>query len=552
MKTTLSILSIFVILVLTSCNSQAVQPDLPKISAHEKLPDLFIEWRKFEKPPYINGAPDYTAEGFKKRAGDFEKLRTHFNQFDTTGWTIPQKADWWIIWAEMNGYDFNTRILKPWDRDPAFYKSLWTERSDVPAHEGPTHHAVTELWKYKFPLSAAESKSLIKDLEVIPALNNQAKINLKAGNSKELFLVGIREIEIQYAELKKILNLAGVEDNKVLMTAIQNAMNSTDDFVKWLKKEAPLKTGPSGIGKENYSWYLQKVHLVPLSWEDEVMLLKAELARAWSFLMLEEHRNRDLPKIISAESPEEYNALAKRSVKSMIKFLKEKDIVSMQDYFEPVLREHLGQYFPKENRHFFWITAHHDPRPLYSHFYHWLELARMDLTPHPNIIRREALLYNIFDSRNEGIATGVEEMFMQAGFYDDDPRVREIVYILIAQRAARGLGSLYAQANEMTMEEAGVIHTEYTPRGWMKTVEEFRIFEQHLYMRQPGYGTSYISGKFLLEDAMKDYAKRMETEGKDFKIKDFMDRLNSMGCIPMSLCHWELSGNNKHMALIME
>ena len=44
---------------------------------------------------------------------------------------------------------------------------------------------------------------------------------------------------------------------------------------------------------------------------------------------------------------------------------------------------------------------------------------------------------------------------------------------LIAQRAARGLGSLYAHANMMSMEEAGKIHSEYTPRGWMKTEKNF-------------------------------------------------------------------------------
>ena len=88
---------------------------------------------------------------------------------------------------------------------------------------------------------------------------------------------------------------------------------------------------------------------------------------------------------------------------------------------------------------------------------------------------------------NEGTATGVEEMFMHAGLYDDNPRSREIVWIMLAQRAARGLGSLYAQANEMTMEEAGSIHMNWTPRGWMKTEPELRIFEQHLYLRQPGY-----------------------------------------------------------------
>ena len=206
------------------------------------------------------------------------------------------------------------------------------------------------------------------------------------------------------------------------------------------------------------------------------------------------------------------------------------------------LREHLGGFVPAERRNFFWITAHYDPRPLYSHFYHWFELARMDTEPNPSPIRKGPLLYNIFDSRNEGTATAVEEVFMQAGLYDDNPRVREIVYILIAQRAARGLGSLYAHANEMTMEEAGGIHSEYTPRGWMKTEKELLQFEQHLYMRQPGYGTSYITGKFLLEQTLMEYARKREQLGVPFELKVFLDHLNSMGNIPITLGQWEMTG----------
>ena len=61
--------------------------------------------------------------------------------------------------AELNGFDFNCRVLKPWARDPAFYQSVWTYQSDTPAHEGPTHHALVELWTYDFPLSAAEERA---------------------------------------------------------------------------------------------------------------------------------------------------------------------------------------------------------------------------------------------------------------------------------------------------------------------------------------------------------------------------------------------------------
>lgn len=219
----------------------------------------------------------------------------------------------------------------------------------------------------------------------------------------------------------------------------------------------------------------------------------------------------------------------------------------MKDYFRPALEAHYGAFVPKETRNFFWITAHYDPRPLFSHFYHWFELARMDTEPNTSPIREKALLYNIFDSRNEGMATAVEEIFMQAGLYRDSPRSREIVYILIAQRAARGLGSLYAHANDMSMEEAGKIHSDYTPRGWMKTEKELLIFEQHLYLRQPGYGTSYITGKYLVEQAMAEYARIKEQEAGAFLLKDFMDRLNSIGNIPITLGQWELTGSRDHL-----
>jgi hypothetical protein len=506
------------------------------------LLDLFNEWRAFEKPPLRNGAPDYTAETFEKRQPRFSELQSALQAIDTSNWPIANKVDWMLVWAEMNGYDFNCRILKPWVRDPAFYKSVWTYRSDVPAHEGPTHHGTTELWTYTFPLSSAERQRLISDLNVIPPLNTQAKKNL-TGNARDLWLAGIRDIRQQASDLEALKTQESVQGDDALLQVIDKAIASTNDLADWLQSEAASKTGPSGIGKENYTWYLQRVHLVPLTWEDEVMILKRELARAWSALKLEEHRNRDLPELVAADSPEAYDKMADAAAKSLLNFLDEQDIVTVKPYFEPALRAHLGEYVPEEKRNFFLIGEHFDPRPLYSHFYHWFELARMDNEPHESPIRRGPLLYNIFDSRNEGTATAVEEMFMQAGLYDDSPRTREIVYILIAQRAARGLGSLYAHANDMTMEEAGGIHSEFTPRGWMKTEKELLLFEQHLYLRQPGYGTSYITGKYLMENALAEYARRQEQQGQPFVLRQFFDTLNSIGNIPIALTHWQLTGD---------
>ena len=513
----------------------------PPATGYDDLLALFAEWRAFERPPWRDGEPDYTAETFDERHAAFQAYRARLDAINPTGWPIPRQVDWHLVRAEMNGFDFNYRVLKPWARDPAFYETIWMQRSDVPGHEGPTHHALTELWTYRFPLSAGEEKRLIADLGVIPPLMQQARRNL-TGNARELWVTGIRNIRQQRENLDRIGEMAGEGASAELRAVLDASRRATDELIGWLEAEAPRKTGPSGIGKEEYTWYQRNVHLVPMTWEDEVRLLKRELDRAWASLKLEEHRNRDLPPIEAASTPEEYDALADRAVSRFMRFLKDQEIVTVADYFEPALREHLGEFVPEESRNFFWITAHHDPLPLFTHFWHWFELARMDAEPHPSPVRRGALLYNVFDSRNEGTATGVEEMLMHAGLYDDSPRSRELVWILLAQRAARGLGSLYAHANEMTMEEAGRVHMDWTPRGWMKTEKELLIFEQHLYLRQPGYGTSYVTGKYLLERTLADYAKQREARGETVRLKDFFDRLHAIDSIPISLARWEMTG----------
>ena len=521
----------------------------PEPNSYAALTGLFADWREFESPPLLDGAPDYTAERFAAAHEDFAGYRERLDAIDSAGWPIAQQVDWHLVNAEMNGFDFNHRVLKPWVRDPAFYQSIWTHKSDVPAHEGPTHHAVLELWTYDFPLSADEEERMIGDLKVIPPLMRQAQGNL-TGNARDLWVAGIRNIHNQRGHLDSILEMAGPDAGEALTLAIAEAQAATDGLVAWLEEQAASKTGPSGIGKDQYTWYQQNVHYLPLTWEEEVDLLQRELDRAWSSLKLEEHRNRNLPPQVAASSPEEYDRLADASAGNLIAWLRDREVMPMKDNMEPALREHLGTFIPEDVRNFFWIAAHYDPTPLYTHFYHWWELAQMRDEPHASPIRRGALLYNIFDSRNEGTATGVEEMFMHAGLYEDNPRSRELVWIMLAQRAARGLGSLYAHANQMTMAEAGTVHVHWTPRGWMRNEEELLEFEQHLYLRQPGYGTSYVTGKYLLERLLAHRTKQMENAENPYTLRDFYGELNEAGSIPIALVHWQLTGDDSDIRKI--
>ena len=520
-------------------------------STYDELTALFADWRDFESPPLLDGAPDYTAASFAKRYAEFETYRARLNAIDTRDWPIEQRVDWHIVRAEMNGYEFNHKVLKPWVRDPAYYQSIWDHRSDVPAHEGPTHHAVLELWTYEFPLSAAEQARMVRELAVIPPLMKQAQANL-TGNARDLWVAGTRNIRDQLGQIAAIREAAGEGASDALVAALDAAAEATADLVAWLEAQAPSKTGPSGIGRDNYTWYQMQVHYLPMDFATEYGLLQRELDRSWSTLALEEHRNRELPPQQAVSSADAYDRLVADTSAQMLRWFEEDEVLPMRGYMAEELVAHLGPYQPPEVRNFFTIGTHHDPRPLFAHFYHWFDLAEMAEYPHASPIRREPLLYNIFDTRNEGTATGVEEMFMHAGLYDDTPRSRELVWIMLAQRAARGLGSLEAHANVKTMAEAGTIHVDWTPRGWMSNEPELLAFEQHLYLRQPGYGTSYVTGKYYLERLLAQRSKQMADAGKAYPLRAFFRELRDAGSVPIALVHWQLTGDDRDLRLILE
>jgi len=541
-----SVLSIM-LLVFALIPTAALAQAAASANTYKDLLVLFENWREFETPPLLEGAPDYTAATTARRQQQLKTYQARLMSFDIKNWPVGQQVDWHLVRAEMNGMDFNIRVLKPWVRDPAYYTSVWTEQSDTPAHEGPTHHALVELWTYEFPLNQQAEAKLSAELRAIPPLLKQARDNL-TGNARELWIAGIQNLRDQEAALVELAAQSAATGDE-LQAALENARVATNGFIEWLVAQSPSKTGPSGIGKENYTWQLRNVHLVPLSWEEEVVLLQRELDRAVSMLVLEEHRNRKLPPLVAIASPEEYRLRAEQAVIKFSEFLRNENILPDYDYIEPVLRAHTGGFVPRESRNFFLTVSHYELLALWSHWYHWFDLALMETQPHPSPIRREALLYNIWDSRSEGMSTGFEEMMMHAGLYDDNPRAREVVWIMLAQRAARGLGSLYAQANLFTLQEARDFHVAHTPRGWMRADLDLLGFEQLLYMRQPGYGSSYITGKYLVERLLAEMGRQSDEE---IILSDFFGLIDQQGVIPMSLIHWQLTGDGEQVRSLME
>src|SRR5262249_36263059 len=251
-----------------------------------------------------------------------------------------QLNDFRLVKAEMNGLDFNLRVLRPWARDPAFYVSVLAERSDVPLHEGPIAYPAIELYRYHFPLSAEAQQRLTHALATIPALLAQAKDNLRDSNARDLWVYGEQELRDQSSKLAaleagqlNVMTLEGIQvgtlmgASKPLRAAVANARAATDNFVAWLEAAAPSKTGPSGVGKENYTWYQQNVHFLPFDWDEEVTLLRRELERAQASLRLEEHNNRALAPLQPVADAAAFDQLTGARLDKFVNFLVKQEII---------------------------------------------------------------------------------------------------------------------------------------------------------------------------------------------------------------------------------
>jgi Bacterial protein of unknown function (DUF885) len=529
-------------------------------SEYAGLVQLFEQWRDFEHPVMQGNVPDYGPSAMAAKAAALPGWQKKLAAIDTQGWPIAQLNDYKLVRAEMNGFDFNLRVLKPWARDPAFYVSVWSTRTDVPLREAPNVYPEIELYTYRFPLSSGAQLELIARIGAIPALLIQAKENLKSSDARDLWVYGVQELRGQSRTLGALaggsLTVSTLEGSQhadigaaapELKAAITHAQKATDDFIAWLEREAPRKRGPSGIGKADYTWYQQNVHFVPFTWDEEVVLLRRELERAQSALKLEEHNNRKLPQLEPARDAAQFDQLKEARLNKFVEFLITQDIIPDKPYLRAALIPQLGQFVPEEQRVFFTRVTHREPMLLFSHDYHWFDLSRMRDEPHPSPIRRRASLSNIWDNRAEGFATAFEEILMHAGLYDDNPRAKELVWIMLANRAARGLASLYVQANEFDLEKAGKFHAAWTPRGWANPKDSLTGFEQLLYLRQPGYGTSYITGKLLVDRLMAEYAHQQELAGKPFTLHEFMDRFNGAGMIPPLLMEDEIISSNARL-----
>jgi len=493
---------------------------------YSDLVSLFNEFREFMKPRVIDGVPDYSKEAMKRQYQKLKEYQKRLDAFDISQWPVSQQVDYHIVRAEMNGLEFNHRVLCPWFRDPGFY-------CIIPRFEETMVGTVSIPRQLLLPKDRIEN--FRSRLRALPKILEQAKSNLTEV-ARDLATLAIKmkqrehDMWTTFAERLEAHHPDLIPDVKKVIEAI-------DDFKNWMEENKSRWTAPAGVGKENYNWLLKNVYLFPYTWEECMAVVQRELERSQAYLKMEEHRNRNLPELVPVTTREDFEKLHLSAQEYLINFLKQEEIFTVPNSMttkSPPRYERPGGF-----RNFFEECLDRDPLPLIVHDIvgHTPDAERQRHDERP--IRGKNRPYHIAGIRAEALATGMEELLTHAGLLDERRRSRELMYVLVGFRAARAAADLKMHANELTFEEALEYTAKMTPRGYAKA-DSFLLWDDlELYLRQPGYGMGYLMGKVQLDKLLVDRSRQL---GNEFSLKQFFDEFFAAGMIPISLIRWEMTG----------
>ena len=516
-------------LSLIFCTADNVNTSNEASNNYNGLLSLFQEFRTFQQPDVSDGTPDFSDAAMDQKFRDLRSFQDRLTAINISDWPTSEKIDYHLVRAEMNGYEFQHRILSPWSIDPGFYNDVISRFSRV----------------RNLPLSSDNLADVRNRLVTVPEILNQAKGNLNnfseiAGDLGTLAVLSLGDTKASYIELSKRLT----EHHPELESDVDNVLQAIDDYIEWIEANKSKMTAKAGVGKENYNWLLKNVYLFPYTWEDVRTIVELEDNRVITFQRLEENRNRNIPPLKPAANKEEYKQRVIEAIEHIMKFLREDEIFTVQDYLEWEDYWMAGWHgfdnpWPEKHDYFF-NFSHREAVMEETHemIGHSFDGQRYQQDNRP--IRGGRRPYKISTARGEGFAFALEELLMHAGYLDGrNPHGREIAYEQAAFRTVRALSDVYMHSQDWSLDDAMEFCVNNAPSGEMLDGSHHLWYELDTTLRGVGHHMLMVLGKVQLMKLIRDRANQL---GDEFNLKVFLDEFFESGSIPMSLIRWELTG----------
>ncbi len=523
-------------MVVLLCSSFAFADSYPGMPAgqgsYEELVEIydeFLQWNAVTRS-------DYDAHAIAALRDDVQGFHARLQSLAVRDWPRHQQVEFLAVRARIDQEHFRLHVSRPWARDPGFY----VDRVLPPTFA-------------ELPLAGDELQELRERLASVPALVMAAMQNLDdvAADYADLAIFNLSNADgVGHGFPYRTVPPAGVigwyddlldralEQQPELRDDIITAKTAVEEFNAWLIRNRDKATGKSGVGRDNFNWYLKHVKLMPFTTDEIVVLGERELERLWSVYALERHRNRNLPEIDLPATAQEYQERIDVTDKRIREFLVNEKIITIPDYINE-LDTNVPWIVRDSGPNFWEQIQYRNPTPDHLHAVipgHRFDGVVEDHNTHP-------IRGRITDgARAEGWAVYLEEAMMHAGLLDDSPRVRELIYLFGIFRAARMPVDVWLQLNEMSVSEA----VDY----WMDRVPyldaDVARVDAEIYLRRPpGYGLGYMTGMVQMQELLADRKRQLREK---FDLQEFHDTLMQSGRLPLSLLRWEMTGLDDEVA----
>jgi uncharacterized protein (DUF885 family) len=469
--------------------------------------------------------------------------------------TPERRFDKTLLLSRLQGQALDLETVARWRNHPGYYTGI-------------VSYSVHALLKRDFAPLASRVASLNARLAEVPRIFEDARANLD--NPPSIFVeVAISQTEGLARFLSDVVppQVEGVGD-EALITSFRErnaaAVTAVEDYGKWLETDLlPRAGGDYALGESVYQKKLAYEEMVDTPLDE--LLARARAALTETQQQMQEAAAEIEPGLTAkqalerlakeAPSGEDLVAVTEKGLAKIRSFVIDKEILTVPEkenirvaatpiyrrsltfasmdspgifeenadeayYYvtppdpswpEEKQREHLSQFNPYRLE----IISIHEAYP--GHYYQFLSLRDCG-----------SLVRALFGSRSnsEGWAHYCEQMMLEKGYGDGDPRYRLSQLDAALKRICRYIVGISLHARGMTYEEAV---TFFEREGYLPRVNAER--EARRGTSDPTY-LVYTLGKWLILDLREAY---QQSVGADFRLGSFHDEFLTYGRAPISL-----------------
>ncbi|MFK8048648.1 MAG: DUF885 family protein [Halioglobus sp.] len=499
-----------------------------------------------------NWMPDWSGAAVKARYTQLEVYEQRWALLASEAVSPETITDHRLLGSLFARVRWELDHVAAWQRQPHFYIS----------------QALTPIFETLLPpppLDEQRVSQLHALLRQIPQTLLAGRENL-SDRRKPFVDVALAQLERVPSSLRGMYNgLSGyisASEYAAMKPDIENALQAFSEYGSFLRRDRDKLSAEISVGRESYQFFLSKVALYPYKLDELAIMGEQEWQRSAAFEAMEANRNRSVEDLPLAQDLGSVIQKLNREEQGVREFLKQKRLLSIPDevgryrghafpaYLSPIawlgrtldltnqyrLSSDATVYLPEPSPKlgFFNLSIARDPRPILVHegvpgHYFQLSLSWR----HPNPLRR-----HYYDSgANEGTGFYAEEMMLQAGYFDDSPKTREIIYTFARFRALRVEVDVKLASGEFTIDEAADYLEEKMNLDRGTALEEAIFFAA-----TPGQAISYQIGKLQTLAFLSSARSQL---GDRFDLRNFHDYLWRNGNVPISLLQAEFIALNK-------